>query len=33
MKTVTAVPVIQKAVLSGKLFGFVKCKLTTPRHL
>ena len=29
---VNAVPLIQKAVLSGKLFGFVKCKLTTPRH-
>ena len=30
---VNAVPLIQKAVLSEKLFGFVKCKLTTPRHL
>jgi len=30
---VNVAPLVQKAVLSGKLFGFVKCKLTTPRHL
>jgi len=30
---VQASPIIKNAVLSGQLFGFVKCKLATPNHL